>query len=79
IKYIVIYFLLQDSYKYINRMIYTLTKSKFSIILMEIIALYMLINYFTKTAIALISISFIMDNILNLREKQIVFLDKMVI
>ncbi|WP_242865000.1 hypothetical protein [Clostridium botulinum] len=79
IKYIVIYFLLQDSYKYINRIIYTLTKSKFSIILMEIIALYMLINYFTKTAIVLISISFIMDNILNLREKQIVFLDKIVI
>ncbi|WP_252232798.1 DUF2232 domain-containing protein [Clostridium sp. ZBS15] len=79
IKYIVIYFLLQDSYKYINRMIYTLTKSKLSLILIEILTLYMLLNYFIKTAIVLISISFIMDNILNLREKQIVFLDKILI
>ncbi len=79
IKYIVIYFLLQDSYKYINRVIYTLTKSKFSLILIEIITLYMLLNFFIKTAIVLISISFIMDNILNLREKQIGFLDKILI
>lgn len=79
IKYLIIYFLLQDSYKYMSKLIFLISKSKGVLLIMKSIIIYMLIKYFFNTTLIIIGITSIIDNFINLRKKQSLYLTKILV
>ena len=75
-KYILLFFVLQDCYTLINRFIYSLTKSRLMLLISQLGILYMLLNYFKVTSLVIIILNFAIDNILNIRTRQIYILNK---
>lgn len=69
-KYIILFFLIQDSFTLIIRYIFSLTKSRWVRLIMQIILIEMLINYFVFTSIVIIIFNLALDNILNIKGKQ---------
>ena len=75
-KYILLFFVLQDSYTMSNRFIYSLTKSRLMLLISQLGILYMLLNYFKVTSLVIIIFNFAIDNLLNIRTKQLYILNK---
>ena len=75
-KYILLFFVLQDCYTLINRFIYSLTKSRLMLLISQLGILYMLSNYFKVTSLVIIIFNFAIDNLLNIRTRQIYILNK---
>ncbi|SFC47388.1 Predicted membrane protein [Clostridium uliginosum] len=76
IKYIMLFFVIQDCYTIINRFMYSLTKSRIVLLFTQMGSLYMLINFFKLTSIAMILFNLIIEKLLNVRSTQIEFLDR---
>ncbi|MBW6409608.1 DUF2232 domain-containing protein [Clostridium weizhouense] len=76
IKYVVLYFIIQDSYTILNRFMYSLTKSRITLIFTQTGILYMLINFFKLTSIFIVLFNFVIDKVSNFRDKQKATLDK---
>lgn len=75
IKYIMLFFIIQDCYNIINRFIYEFTKSRIILFICQFECIHLLIKYFKVTIFAMITLNFIIENLLNIRKKQIKILN----
>lgn len=76
VKYVVLYFVIQDSYTMLNKFMYLLIKSKIVSLFVQVGSLYMLINFFKLTSIFIVVFNFVIDKILNFRDRQSATLDR---
>ena len=76
IKYIVLFFILQDSVGFINKFIYAVVKSRAKLIICQLLILYCLISFFRAAFIIRIVMNLYFDSKYNLKFKYNQFLNK---
>lgn len=69
LKYIILFFILQDSIGFINKFIYVAVKSRAKLIICQLCILYFLISFFRAAFIVLIAMSLYFDSKYKLKHK----------
>lgn len=71
IKYIMLYFVIEDSYSFIGKYVYRKCKSKWIVWLLQLITIFVLFKSFTITFIVLVCLNLIISRKFKVRENQI--------
>lgn len=76
VNYIIIFFILKDSYSFLCQLVYTISKSRMITLISQILIIYMLFLKFKISMITLVVVSFITDIKFNVRNNCIEVLNK---
>lgn len=76
---IILYFLIKDAYSILCGTVYKVSKSRGALLLVQLLTLYSLVNYFKFTAVIIITASIIIDNGLLIRKNSDEFIKRMIL